>query len=140
MKRMFNFICVGLLILVPTTSWTEEPVIQTLTTECTTKGTSVTGRRRSCESDPGTIRAPENYVFLKDELKVRESSKSGGGPDCREEMSWGEYVEVLPGTGIKLPTSFTVIVHARSPGGMGNIGSRGWIKCSYKVPMTNFKI
>ena len=63
MKRMFNFICMGLLIVVPITSWTQESVNQTLTAECTTKGTAVDGRRRSCASNPQTIRAPENNVL-----------------------------------------------------------------------------
>ena len=54
-------------------------------------------------------------------------------------MSWGEYVEIIPGTGITLPTSFTVIVHARSDGGVWNSGVRGWIECSYDVQLVKFK-
>lgn len=124
-------------MLVPLVSWAQEPVVQTLTAECTTKGTSSMGERRSCVSSPQTIRTPENHVFIKDSLETRELSRSGTGPSCGERTEWGDLVEIIPH--IKLPTSLTVSVHARSQGGMTNAGKRGWLKCSYSVSMTKYK-
>jgi|GEM_PF-1792891 len=93
-----------------------------LTPECTTDGTSWSGARRSCTSAWSVVTAPPNYVF--NERSLSKSLRHENGSP-RVDHEWHDYVEVIPGTGIKAPRTLKARSHARSPGCRG---CRGWAK------------
>lgn len=108
---------------------------QDVTTQCTTGGTGWDGRRKACDSQPTTIRAPEGYVFVVNKHTVRVTSANGSENDCR--FSFDDPVEVVPGTGITQPRSFTAVAHARSP--KGHSSGRGWTTCAHHLEMVSYK-
>lgn len=120
----------------------QEPVVQTLTAECTTGGTGADGARKTCESQAQTVRAPAGHVFSAMTMQKIEVDRMGSGPGCDWHIQWGDYVEIVPG--VSLPSSLTVKVRARSPALWGGIlrkgvGARGRIKCRYEVVLGKYQ-
>lgn len=91
--------------------------------ECTTKGTSLSGARRSCTSEWSSITAPAGFVFNEHSLSKTYSGQNGSSN--RIDHEWDDYVELIPGTGLRAPRTLRVRVHARSPKCRG---CRGWTK------------
>ena len=112
--------------------------VQALTAECTTRQTGGDGARHRCTSDPQTIVAPEDHVLIENSLKIERLSRNGTGGYCSDHIEWGNYVEIIPGSGITQPTSLTVHVSARSPRGYWT--GRGWIRCRFTVKMGKFRL
>lgn len=112
-----------------------EPTVLEIAAECTTKETALDGKRYSCRSDWSTLKAPPGHVFIKDDLEVNWTSKSGS--ENSYAVQWDDEVEVIPGTGIELPTTMQVQVRARSP--KGPASGRGWSKAKFVVPITKYR-
>lgn len=110
----------------------------TLTAECTTKGTDWDGSRNSCHSREQCQAVPEGFVIA--EKSVERSCSSCNGSESSVEQScrfrFDNYVEILPGSGIKQPTRICVSAHARSP--RHHRGSRGWAKCTFSGHYVKF--
>lgn len=108
---------------------------QTVTSECTTDATGLDGVRHDCDSQPTIVTAPAGYVFIQNAVSGGETSGNGDEHACR--TSWSEYVEVVQGTGITQPRTFSLQSHARSPS--GHASGRGWSVCSYALLITQYK-
>ncbi|TWT40048.1 hypothetical protein KOR42_50150 [Thalassoglobus neptunius] len=67
---------------------------------------------------------PSGFVFVKDSLDKTFLSQNGSSN--RIDHEWDDFVEIIPGTGIKMPRTLRVRTHARSPERCG--GCRGWTK------------
>ena len=104
---------------------------QELSTQCTTKGTGGDGVRHWCDAPPDMLRAPAGHVLV--EHSLRGGKVRGNGSVSRCFFDFGDFVEVIPGTGIMQPTSLKIYGHARSPGGRWS--GRGWVECRYSVKM-----
>ncbi len=108
---------------------------QTLSTQCTTDPTGGDGVRHDCNSDPTTITAPDGYVFSQNSVKGGETSGAGDEHSCN--LSWSNFVEVIPGSGITQPRTATTSCHARGPS--GHWAGRGWCGCTYTITLTKYK-
>ena len=104
-----------------------------LTAECTTKGTDWDGSRNSCHSKAQCQNVPSGYVIVEKSVERKCTSCNGSesslAQSCR--YSFGDFVEVIPGSGIEQPTQLCVSAHARSP--RHHHGARGWAKCEFNV-------
>lgn len=107
----------------------------TLEAECRTDGTSPTGERRSCDSVFSELEAQAGCVFNDRELqKERQGGENAQGWHWLTEIGsennvrfeFSNYIEIIPGSGLTYPTHIKFGVHARSKGGMGHIGERGF--------------
>lgn len=130
MMRFATLVLIGLLMPLP--SWAQQ---QTISAECTTKKTGLDGIRHSCDTQSDTIRAPADHVFNQNSLQGGETSGAGSTHYC--EPVFGDFVEVIPETGIVQPTSLTLSAHARGP--KRHLGGRGWVKCSYTVHLVKYR-
>lgn len=113
---------------------------QEIASEVTTEGTDFDGKRHSKTSDWSKVTAPDGYVMNKDATKTEMISENGS--ENRVEIEWKDEVEVIDGTGIKLPRTVWVRTHARSPKSNypgHNHNARGWTKAKVKVVMTKYK-
>ncbi|GEM_PF-6145220 len=95
---------------------------------CKTRSTKWDGKRYGCYSDWSTHKVPSNFVFDDKSLKWRYTSKRGSTNRC--EYKWSDYVELVPGTGLRVPRTLQIRAHARSPKGKFGVGS-GWSNCLY---------
>ncbi len=87
-------------------------------------------RGRKTGSDVETHVLPPNYVFDVNSLKVSYISRIGSENWIR--VTWSDYVEILPGTGLKFPTKLTARAHARSKDSWGVRGStKGRVFCKF---------
>lgn len=107
----------------------------TLHARCDTDGNDPSGRRKDCDSSPpDEINAPEGFV-LDDRDYEEAHSYRGSDPDVH--LTWENYVELIPGTGIKYPTKASLWVHSRSP--RGHNGQSGYNDYTIKGTMINVK-
>jgi hypothetical protein len=119
---------------VPSPAWAA-PTPQTLSAECTTDATGGDGVRHDCDSQPSTLTAPAGFVFIQNGLTGGETSGNGDEHECRN--GWSNFVEVLPGSGITQPRTFSLRAHARSPS--GHWSGRGWSVCTYTLTLTQYQ-
>jgi len=108
---------------------------QTIHTEVTTKGTEWNGKRHSATSDWTTFTAPAGYVIV--EKEVQTAWKGRNGSENRVDVTFDDYVEIVPGTGIKQPRTVRIRSHARSP--RHHHGARGWTKADVIVRQVKFQ-
>lgn len=106
-----------------------------ITAECTTDETGGSGVRHDCDSAPSTGSAPDGYVFSQNQALVTKSSGNGDESDCN--FGWSDFVEVVPGSGLTQPRTFTLSAHARSPS--GHWAGRGWANCSATLRLAKYK-
>ena len=118
---------ISVIASVSSTAQAQEKQNFSYTTECTSKGTELSGKRKKCYSAWSTNTLPSGFVFNKDLLKYRYTSKNGSENRC--EFEWADYVEIVPGTDIKMPRTLKIRAYARSP--KHDRGARGWSKCLY---------
>ena len=111
---------------------------QSVAAQCTTDSTGLNGVRHDCDSAPTVITAPAGFVFIKDGPKGLSGGKtSGNGSEHECRYEWSDLVEVVPGTGITQPRTFSLRAHARSP--HGHSSGRGWVACQYQLTLTAFQ-
>ena len=79
--------------------------------------------------------APEGFVFIKDSIKI--GCRSCNGSENRCDVQWADYVEIIPGTGIKLPRTVKTRAYARGP--KGHFSGRGWSKYTVVVKYTKYQ-
>ncbi|MET1116163.1 MAG: hypothetical protein ABWY08_14595 [Comamonas sp.] len=108
--------------------------IKTISAECTTEPTGISGERYNCDSDVSVLRAPEGFVFAVDTASASETSGAGSEHSCN--LGWDDWVEVIPGTQITQPRKMTLSAHARGPS--GHLAGRGWAKCKYTVMLSRY--
>ncbi|MCX4026085.1 hypothetical protein H0A36_11165 [Endozoicomonas sp. SM1973] len=93
--------------------------------ECTTKGTSIVGKRHTCDSSE-TYTAPSGHFITKQPSPSFQIASSNGADNrCHYEL--GGYKNI--GFGIEVPTSITIKAHAKGPGGIAT--GRGWTRCNF---------
>jgi hypothetical protein len=112
------------------------PTPQTLSAECTTDATGGDGVRHSCDSASSILTAPAGFVFIQNGLQGGETSGTGDEHECR--VAWSNFVEVIPGTGITQPRTFTLQAHAKSPSGY--FKGRGWATCTYQLSLAGYQV
>lgn len=103
--------------------------------ECTSKGTKTTGERELCYSSWSPYQLPDGFVFNKESMTTSYESKNGSENSC--DFKWSNEVEIIPGSGLKLPTKVETRAYARSPS--SKPGARGWSKCVFKGNYTKYK-
>ncbi len=109
------------------------------TTECTTRGSGY-NHRYSCTSEWYEHKLPSDFVYKVESLHEYPVSKNGSENQCNH--VWGNYIELIPGTGIKAPQNLKTRSHAKSPkvDWKGhNLGARGWSKCVFEGKYTKFR-
>jgi hypothetical protein len=114
---------------------TEHHIKNTISAEVTTKETGWDGIRHSATSGWTAFTVPPGYVIVKDRSVLRELSIAG--TDNRVTIVYENEVEVIPGSGIMLPRSVKLQVHARSPKGIQS--GRGWTKTELDFYYTKFQ-
>ncbi|MEC3621521.1 alkaline protease [Bacillus subtilis] len=82
-----------------------------------TEATLLDGRRRAEWGDWEKVTAPEGFVINKDKIIVEALVERGS--ENRDERVFSDFVEIIPGTGIELPRTFSVRAFARSSRGHG---------------------
>ncbi|CAK7257682.1 MULTISPECIES: hypothetical protein [unclassified Shinella] len=102
-----------------------------ISANCTTGSTSWDGRRAACDSPLQEWKAPAGHALDRESLSGGLTTKNGSEYDCR--VNFLDFIEVVPG--LHAPTKVTLQAHARSSGGMGNSGKRGWATCEYTLRM-----
>ena len=112
--------------VVQTSSVQAESQVVVISSEVTTKGTGhfPNWNRHSKTSEWSTVTTPSGFVFVKDSIEKKYLSRNGSSN--RIDHQWDNFVEIIPGTGIKMPRTLRVRTHARSPERCG--GCRGWTK------------
>jgi hypothetical protein len=97
-----------------------------IASEVTTESTDLDGSRHTAYSDWTSVTAPDGFVInnIQGQVKVEWISDNGSENDVQ--IIYGDYVEIIPGTGIQLPRSVKVQTYARSP--KGPLAGRGWSK------------
>lgn len=126
MKNFCKYLIVFFLVSIGNLSHAD---ILEFRTNCTTKATGCDGTRSSCYSNPQEHTVPSGYVLVEKSLDVIHESRNGSAYSC--DVSFRDWIEVVPGTGIKQPTTIWMRAHARSP--KGHCAGRGWMHCLYKV-------
>jgi hypothetical protein len=99
-----------------------------LVSEVTTKETDLDGARHSAWSEWSSTTAPENHVINHNDVKVEWISDNGS--ENNYQMIFDDWVELIPGTGLKAPRTIKVQTYARSPKGKFGVG-RGWTKIKF---------
>jgi hypothetical protein len=89
-----------------------EAIKGTIASEVSTGATSWDGVRKSKDSDWTTFRVPAGYVIDRDKSVVTIISQRGS--EHTYKVEYDDYVEIIPGTTIKWPTTIRVQTHARS--------------------------
>ncbi len=129
------YVYILIAFFIPTIVNADSNRLQIVTSECTTKATGGDGVRHGCVAKPSSVNAPADYVFAEKSLIGGKKSGAGSQHECI--YSWDNYVEVIPDTGIKQPTKFTLYSKARSP--KGHFKGRGWVECEYKFQLVKYK-
>lgn len=96
---------------------------------CTTGSTTWDGKRKACDSPLHEWKAPAGHALDRESLSGGLTTKNGSEYGCR--VNFLEPTEVVPG--LQAPTKVTLQAHARSAGGMGSSGARGWATCEYTL-------
>lgn len=109
-----------------------EEVKGEIASEVSTGTSSFDGTRDSKDSDWTAFTVPGDYAINKDKTQVAVISEMGS--EHSYTLDYGDYVEVVPGTGIKMPQTIKVMTHARSS--TGSFGGKG----SEKVKVTFFYV
>jgi hypothetical protein len=108
----------------------------TISVQCKTANTGQFGEGKSCSADSPLYSARPGFAFDQQQAKMFVDEAVGDRPpasSCR--MSWGGYVEVIPGTGIKRPTTVILTAMADSLAGIGHAnGGSGRTSCRLQVP------
>jgi hypothetical protein len=107
-----------------------------IVSEVTTRETDFDGTRHSDWSDWTSTTAPAGHVINQNEVKVEWLSDNGS--ENSHEIIYENLVEIIPGTGIKLPQTIKVRTYARSPKGKCWVG-RGWSKIKVTGEFTKYK-
>ena len=103
---------------------------------CRTAATEVDGSRHNCYSDRVTNVAPVGYVYNKDTMNNEPTSWNGSEYQCQ--FQWDDYVEIIKGTGIKMPRTVRILAYALSP--VGPFTGTGWADCRYRGELTKIMI
>lgn len=122
------------------TCFADDPLSVTIASEVTTKGTDFDGERYSKTSDWTKFTVPTGFVFNKDTLVKSYTSKNGSSN--RIDHKWSDYVEIVEGTGIKMPRTLQIRTHARSPKSDypgHNHNARGWSKAKVTAKYVKYK-
>lgn len=106
----------------------------TIAAECTTDPNDLSGKSKDCDSKESVVNAPDGFV-LDDREFVVSHSYNGRDPDVH--LSWENHKEIIPGSGLKFPTTVKLRVHARTP--KGHNGQRGWNKYQISGNMIELK-
>ena len=106
-----------------------------LKAECTTKETGIDGVRHGCTSDWDQITAPAGYVINRDTIKVNWSHQMGS--ENSYSIVYDDWVEILPGSGLKAPRTIKMRVRARGP--KGPLSGRGQSKISISGDFAKYK-
>src|SRR5579871_3394821 len=88
---------------------------QTLTASCNTNPTGLDGVRHDCTSSTSTINAADGYAFIQNDVAGGEVSGVGDKHECR--LAWDNFVEIIPGSKIKLPRKASLSCYALGPSG-----------------------
>jgi hypothetical protein len=96
-----------------------------IVSEVSTRETDFDGTRHDAWSDWTSNTAPADHVINHNEVKIEWLSDNGS--ENRQEVIYENWVELVPGTGLKFPQSIKVQTYARSPSGKFWVG-RGWSK------------
>lgn len=99
-----------------------------LISEVSTRETDFDGARHDAWSDWSSNTAPPDFVIDTNQVRIEWLSDSGS--ENKQEHIYENWVEIIPGTGIKLPQTIKVRVYARSPEGKFWVG-RGWSKVKF---------
>jgi len=86
-----------------------------ISAQCETKETGIDGVRHSCRSDWDILTAPDNHVINRDTVKV--SWQHGRGSENKYDLAYDDWVEIIPGTGLKFPRTIKLRAIARGPKG-----------------------
>ncbi|MCC0178065.1 hypothetical protein I4641_13855 [Waterburya agarophytonicola K14] len=93
---------------------------------CVTGSTSNSGERKSCDKEIRLIADSGRFV-KRDSVSLVKHDGRGSEHNC----GTPQFKATPIGTsGIEVPTEVFTVIHARSEGGMSNIGKRGRIECS----------
>jgi hypothetical protein len=103
-----------------------------ISSETSTGTSGPDGTRVSSDSDWSSFPVPSDYAINKDKTNVEIISEMGSEHDYT--LEYDNYVEVVPGTGIKMPQLIRVKTHARSS--KGPFGGKG----SEKVKVTFYYV
>lgn len=95
-----------------------------LSIECTTPGTSVSGERHDCVTVESRQSAPDNYVIAENSINIDNQGR-GSYHDCYHRFD--DYVEVIPGSGLKQPRTILFSAKAMSP--TGHSSGSGDVRC-----------
>ncbi len=96
-----------------------------IVSEISTRETDFDGTRHSAWSEWTSNTAPADFVINNNEVRVEYLSDNGS--ENTHEVVYENWVEIVPGTGLKFPQAIKVRTYARSPKGMFWVG-RGWTK------------
>ena len=124
----------GAVALLPATAWAEE-LKNTISSEVSTGTTGYDGVRKSKDSDWTVFTVPANYVINKDKTKVNVISERGS--EHTYKVEYADFVQIIPDTDLKQPTTIKVMTHARSAKGAG--GGGGGMKLSLDVYYVKYK-
>ncbi len=100
-----------------------------IASEVSTGPTSGTGERVSKDSDWTVIKVPAGHVINKGKTNVDVISARGS--EHTYEIDYADYVEIIPGTAIMMPTTIKVRTHARSDHGLGGGGGGMKVKVTF---------
>jgi hypothetical protein len=92
---------------------------------CTSRGTTIDGRRQTCRSTPSTYRAPAGHVIRPESLTIQRPTSNGSALRCHHEFS--SFVTF--NDSLELPSALFYFAQARSPRGFAS--GRGWISCVF---------
>lgn len=104
--------------------------------EITTESTDLDGARHSATSGWDTNTAPANHVINQNTVKVEWASQNGS--ENSYDLIYEGWVEIVPGTLLKFPTTIKVRTYARSPKGKFGVG-RGWSKIKVTGEYVKYK-
>jgi hypothetical protein len=85
---------------------------------CRTTPTDSSGRKTCNDDEVHTL--PPGWVFAQNEVRTVWHSDIGSSNTV--DVSWDDYVEIIPGSGYRLPRTMRVHGHARSGHGQGERG------------------
>jgi hypothetical protein len=95
---------------------------------CRTTPTNTSGRK-TCGDDE-VHHLPAGWVFAENEVRTVWHSDIGSSNTVN--VTWEDYVEVIPNSGYRLPRTMRVHGHARSGGGFGERGhTNATVYCRY---------
>lgn len=103
--------------------------------EVTTKETGVDGSRHYAESGWDSNTAPENHCINRDTVTVRWESCHGS--ENNYDLVYDNFVEIIPGTGLKAPRTIKVRTSARGPS--GHFAGRGWSKIQVREEYVKYR-